>query len=206
MIDKSVAYKDIIMVMPGNKATDTPEPTLPQGFSFRFFNDENDISHWCRIETSVQEFDSEAEALDHFKEEFYPHMEELKKRCIFVLNKEGLPIATAMGWFSHGEIANRLHWIAVCPGYQGLGLGKSVSQKAVTVCAKIAPGEDIWLSTQTWSHRAVLMYHKLGFDMLKSEMQLGEKNAYVKDFDDGMEILASILKPADVAALQESTR
>ena len=201
MIDKSIEYRDIVMVMDGKTVMATAAPQLPEGFNFRLFEGENDISHWCRIEASVQEFDSENDAKKHFAHEFHPHLDEMKKRCIFITNKEGLPIATATCWFSDGEITSRLHWVAVCPGYQGLGLGKAVSQLAVNVSASIYPNQPMWLSTQTWSHRAVLMYHKLGFNIVKSDMKLGEKNAYVQDYPKAMEVLAGVLAPGDMETL-----
>jgi len=205
MIDESVEYKEIVMILDAGKAMATPEASLPKGFSFRLFEDEEDIAHWCRIEASVKEFDSEADARKHFLNEFGARMEDLKKRCIFILNEDGLPIATAMGWLSAAEIKSRLHWIAVCPKYQGLGLGKSVSQKAINVCANLLPNQPIWLSTQTTSHRAVLMYHKFGFNMLKSEMQLKERSSYIDDYDKAIAILATVLKAEDVKSLKNTT-
>ena len=224
MIDKSVEYKSIVMIIDGEKVMATPEPTLPEGFSFRFFQDEEDIAHWCRIETSVGEFDSEAEARAYFMQEFYhgfsveidtmhevhqfhtksPHLDEMKRRCVFILNNENLPIATTTCWFSKGEITSQIHWVAVCPEYQGLGLGKAVTQKAITVSAKLAPNQPMWLGTQTNSHRAVLMYHKMGFVMVKNEMQLAHENTYVRDYAKAIEILATVLKPEDVLLLQET--
>jgi len=205
MIDESVEYKEIVMVLDANKAMSTPQASLPKGFSFRLFNGEEDISHWCRIEASVEEFASEADALKHFKHEFSSRIEDLTKRCIFILNEDGLPIATSMGWLSTAEIKSRLHWIAVCPQYQGLGLGKSVSQKAINICANLLPNQPIWLSTQTTSHRAVLMYHKFGFNMLKSKMQLKERSSYIEHYDKAIEILASVYRPEDIKSLKDTT-
>ena len=204
MIDNSVEYKEIVLVIDADKAMSTPDASLPKGFSFRLFNGEEDIAHWCRIEASVKEFDSETEANKHFQKEFSSRMEDLKQRCVFILNEDGLPIATAMGWLSNAEIKSRLHWVAVCPEYQGLGLGKSVTQKAINVCANLLPNQPMWLSTQTTSHRAVLMYHKFGFNMLKSEMQLKERSSYVADYDKAMEILATVFGLDDVKSLRDT--
>jgi len=198
MLDKSIEYRSIIMEMNGEKVLSTPAAVLPEGFSFRLHNgSEEDILHWCRIETAVDEFDAQGEAREYFMEEFYPHMNEVQKRCVFIVNKDGLPIATASGWFSNdenGDVINRLHWVAVCPEYQGLGLGKAVTTKAVNICAKLAPGKKMWLSTQTHSHRAVVMYHKLEFNMQSSH----------KDYARAMEVLAEVLTPENVQALKES--
>ena len=84
MIDESIEYKEIVMVLDTSKATSSPKANLPKGFQFRFFNGEEDIQNWCRIEASVKEFDSEANALKHFNYEFSSRMEDLKKRCFFV--------------------------------------------------------------------------------------------------------------------------
>jgi len=186
------------MEMKVEKISSTPEATLPQGFSFRLHDgSEDDVLHWSRIETAVQEFDSQDEARTYFMEEFYPHINEVQKRCVFVVNADGLPIATASGWFSYdenGDIVNRLHWVAVCPEYQGLGLGRSVSTKAINICAKLTPGKKMWLNTQTHSHRAVMLYHKLGFNILASH----------EDYARAMEVLADVFEPKDMLALKES--
>jgi len=205
MIDKSIEYKDIVMVMNGETALSTAVPTLPSGFSFRFFTDEEDIAHWARIEASVDEFDNEEQARTHFIKEFGDNLTALTQRCVFVINPSGIPVATAMGWFgnTHSQPTNRLHWIAVCPQAQGIGLGKAVSQMAVQVCASLSPGEDVWLSTQTWSHRAVLMYNKLGFVMAKTKLGL-EKDVYVADFEDAIKVLGKVLPAEDVARLADT--
>jgi len=205
MIDESVEYKEIVMVLDANKVMSTSEASLPKSFNFRFFSGEEDIQHWCRIEASVGEFKSEADANKHFQNEFSSRIEDLKQRCIFILNEDGLPIATAMGWLSDADIKSRLHWVAACPEYQGLGLGKAITQKAINVCASLLPNQPMWLSTQTTSHRAVLMYHKFGFNMLKSEMQLKEKSSYIEDYDKAIEILASIYSPEDIKSLKDTT-
>ena len=196
MLDKSIEYKRIVMEMNAKQLSATPEAVLPTGFTFRLHNgSEEDILHWSRIETAVQEFDSQEEAREYFMTEFYPHIDEVQKRCVFILNEDGLPIATASGWFSYDEdggILNRLHWVAVAPCYQGLGLGKAISTKAINICAKLTPGKKMWLNTQTHSHRAVLMYHKLGFNMLAGH----------PEYDDAMEVLAGVLAPEDMQVLK----
>lgn len=69
-------------------------PKLPNGFSFRSYQADN-IKHWSRIEVSVLKFDTEADANDFFQRAYMPYETELIKRCLFVLNSEGMPIATA---------------------------------------------------------------------------------------------------------------
>ena len=58
MINKTIEHRDIVMVMDAKTAMNIKPPVLPEGYSFRFFESNADIEHWCRIEASVNEFDS----------------------------------------------------------------------------------------------------------------------------------------------------
>lgn len=203
MLDKSIPYKNIIMRMPFSKVSSQAAPDLPVGFSFRFYQD-GDAAHWARIETSVLEFPDEAAAKSYFSRDYLPFSNDLKQRCVFVVNQENLPVATATAWYARSELGYQasLHWVAVMPAYQGLGLGQAGVQQALSLFPALDPGEDVWLHTQTWSHVAVRLYFKLGFRVLKTG-----RTAVVTDDGDGVkisdndyaaaiEILRSVLEPA----------
>ncbi|MDR2590251.1 MAG: GNAT family N-acetyltransferase, partial [Oscillospiraceae bacterium] len=126
MLDKTVPFAKLKMV---HKAgTDIPVFPLPDGFRFVMFKD-GDEADWARIETSVDEFDSEFAALLLFKEQFIPFSDELYRRCLFIETADGEKIATATAWWSfvEGERRAWLHWVSVDPKYQGLGLGKALT-------------------------------------------------------------------------------
>ncbi len=97
MLDKRLPFKHVIMRL--DSSTCTEEPKLPEGFAFRMFQ-EGDEFHWARIETSVNEFDNEQKALEYFRRDYLYRLEELKERCVFVINSEGLPVATANAWYA----------------------------------------------------------------------------------------------------------
>lgn len=170
MLDKSIPYKNIIMEI---KAEDVPlieEPVLPPGYNFKFFEDGDEI-HWARIETSVLEFDSNEEALDYFKRDYIPHQELLKERCLFIVDKNGLPVATSTAWFAMSGLGYQpsLHWVGVCPEYQGLGLGKAIAKKCTKIFAKTDAGCNVLLHTQTWSYKAIKIYNDFGYNLMKSK-------------------------------------
>jgi len=203
MLDKSVKYKNIIMRIEKDKVSNTASPpVLPRGFSFRYYSGAKDIDHWCEIETSVLEFASVSEAKDYFTKAFLPYENELKNRCLFIADENNLPVATATVWYAGSELGHQaaLHWVAVRPKYQGLGLGKTIVQKALQRFSELEPNCDVWLHTQTWSHTAVRLYHKLGFNMLKQDTLAGCKN----DFDEAIEILKSVYDEAVVLELAET--
>jgi len=141
-----------------------PSYELPEGFRFTFYED-GDESDWSKIESSVLEFDSEFAALMFFTENFIPYTCDLYKRCIFIETTEGLKVATATAWWSlvHGDRKPWLHWVGVCPQYQGLGLGKAIISRVTTLLTEIEGDVPIYLKTQTWSYKAINIYEKCGF-------------------------------------------
>ncbi|HHW31843.1 MAG TPA: GNAT family N-acetyltransferase [Clostridiaceae bacterium] len=198
MLDKSIPLKKVIMRLEAKNNT-CNVPSLPVGFKYRFFEN-GDEYHWARIETSVLEFHHEDAAVEYFSKEFLPYPSEIKRRCVFIVSPDGLPIATTTAWFRNvgNERYGQLHWVAVCPEYQGMGLGKAVVQKVLTVFQELEPGRDIWLGTQTWSHVAIRMYYKLGFRLVREETVDLSSNVLPRrvktkyDIDAALEILKNV--------------
>ena len=188
MLDKSVVYYDIIMHR--KKGSDIPESKLPGGFSFSLF-EAGDEKSWAKIETSVLEFSDESDALVYFQKEYLPYLPELSRRCLFVQNGESEKVATAMAWWNYTGIRRDpwLHWVAVNPEYQGLGLGKAIISEAIALMADIEGDRDFYLHTQTWSHKAIKIYEKAGF-FITSEKNL---NGYANEnYEKATEILRNI--------------
>jgi len=167
------------------------------------------VKHWSRIETSVLEFDSEYLAESYFEKSYLPHVQKLRERCLFILNTEGVPVATANAWYSDSELGHQavLHWVAVCPEYQGKGLGKAIVKKALRVFQCLEPGNPIWLSTQTWSHVAICLYHSLGFNVVRSEPMAnmntldGKIKISKSNFAEALQVLKTVLDDGYVADL-----
>ena len=215
MLDKSVEFKSIIMRLDNNQeesaGENIAENGLPPGYTFKFF-EPDDVKHWSRIETSVLEFETEQAAESYFMMSYMPHIRQLEKRCLFALNPDGLPVATATAWYADSELGHQasLHWVAVCPEYQGKGLGKSVTRKALSVFQSLEPGAPIWLHTQTWSHVAVRMYHSLGFNVARTD-RLANMNTrsgiikiYENPFDEAMRLLTTVTDAEFVRKLIET--
>ncbi len=171
MLDKSLPYKNIIMEISAEKILSIKEPTLPKGYSFCFFSDGME-KDWAKIETSVLEFECEEEAESYFCRDYLPFSEQLYKRCVFIKNPDNVAIATATAWFSNSEeypYQPSLHWVGVHPDYQGLGLGKAISQFTTKLFGKTDGGKNAILHTQTWSHKAVVMYLNIGYTMCREK-------------------------------------
>ncbi len=169
MLDKKIPYKDLVMAArPGERPQ--PAPKVPQGFVLRGFQP-GDEKAWAEIETSVLEFDDTQKALDYFKKEYGPHPQELSRRCFFLFTAQGEPVATASAWFDEidGESYPKVHWVAVVPAYQGRGFGKLLMEQVMAAFYQLAPGQRVFLHTQTWSHKAVWLYRQLGFSLVKDQ-------------------------------------
>ena len=209
MLDKSIEFKSIIMRLDKPASQNFGEPVLPNGFSFRFFETSSDINHWGRIEASVLEFASEEDASGYFARSFFPHAGDLQKRCLFVLDPSGLPIATANAWFADSQLGHQasLTWVAVCLEYQGQGIGKAIVQKALSVFRDLEPGNAIWLHTQTWSHVAVRLYHALGFNVVRADRLAnmnskdGKPKLYGNDYAEAVCVLKAVMEPEYVDEL-----
>lgn len=184
MLDKSIPYKNIFMKISAEDIKKIEVSKLPKDYTYRMFQ-EGDEHHWARIEASVDEFPNEQEALEYFTGAYLHDLEKLKERCVFVVNPEGLPIATATAWFADSEELSyqaTLQWVSTVPEYQGKGLGKAVVTKAMSIFPVTDPGLPSMLHTQTWSHVAVVLYHKLGFYITQEErvaLLLMEKGSIV---------------------------
>ena len=210
MLDKSIAYKNVIMRLDSSKFTED-EPELPDGCSFRFFTP-SDVKHWSRIETSVLEFDSESDAENYFEMSYLPHIRELKERCLFVLNPDKTPVATTTAWYADSELGRQasIHWVAVCPEYQGKGLGKAIVKKAIRVFQLLEAGNPIWLHTQTWSHVAIRLYHSLGFNIVRSgalanmNTRDGKPKLSKTEFAGAFEVLKAVMDDAYIRELQNT--
>lgn len=210
MLDKSLTHCHIYMALPGREVAERT-PRLPEGYGWRLYRP-GDEAHWARIETSVLEFSDEAEALDYFTRIFLPHREQLAERLVFVTDPGGTPVATALAWYSQEADGRRavLHWVAARPDQQGKGLGRAVVQLALNRFARLEPGLDVRLHTQTWSYPAVLLYRKLGFRALRNggvampARESGLPQTRPNQFDQALEVLRPVLTDAQWRDLRDS--
>ena len=169
MIDKSVRYEPITMRR--DPGTPPPDFELPAGYGFVYYKPGDEID-WARIEASVDEFDCEADALNYFQRDFVPYGPELSRRCIFAEDRAtGEKIATAMAWWGYTGVRRdpMMHWVAVKPERQGLGVGKALISRVTKLMIEIEGDRVFYLHTQTWSHKAVRLYLRAGFYITDEE-------------------------------------
>lgn len=190
------------MVRPGI-STPVCAPALPDGFGYKLFVP-GDGLRWSAIEAAVHEFESQADALAHFNTEFLPYEGELTRRMAFITNADSRAVADATAWWLDDDSLGRvalLHWVAVMPSFQGMGLGRAVTCKALSLFPAVGPSGDIWLTTQTWSHVAIGLYLSLGFAPHRSIRLGGHANGY----EGAARVLREVMPPETYARFIQAT-
>lgn len=181
MLDKSLQHLGVVMIK------GEPEKIsikLPENYRVVTYH-QGDEHCWADIEVSVGEFENKKDALSYFKKEF-KDQKALEERCLFIENPRGEKIATTTAWMGtlDGRPASRIHWVAVKPAYQGLGLCKCLIQEALKICKRFDEA-SIYLTTQTWSYKAINIYYQYGFVPYgdgKNGRFKGSQNDYEIDF------------------------
>ena len=163
MLDKSLPYHPLIMTK-----TDTenyPHYDLPEGYSFRFYK-EGDEMHWVRLECALGQFDTEEAGLRVFSKEFLENQRlSLSERMLFVLDPAGKAVATAALWDGDflGEILPRLHWVAVSDECAGKGIAKAMLSRLFALYHALGYEGFLYLRTGTQNYPAIGIYRKFGF-------------------------------------------
>ena len=189
--DRSLPRESIVMVIHPEEISALPKPVLPDGYHFRLYQP-GDVQHWARITTIVEEYDSQEQAAASFTRQFLPQEDELCRRCVFVIAPDGTPVATSMAWMfeENGTPYGRVHWICNDPAHQGKGIGRAIVLWALNRLRELEPGRDAYLDTQTWSHKAVGLYLRLGFHPVRKTHPVLQR---VNDYDDALPVLRGVL-------------
>jgi len=190
MLDKSIPFYRVLMKR--EKGIPLVEYKLPDGFVFSLLRP-GDEKEWAEIETSVGEFDREEDALVYFQKNFLPYLNELERRCIFIEDNRGKKVGTLTIWWRITGVRRDpwIHWVAVRPEYQGLGLGKALVFEGLRRLIEIEGDRDVYLSTQTWSYKAINIYIKAGFKITGERGIAGFAN---DEYDKAIEVLENYIK------------
>ena len=158
----------IKLQMMRTSSNEIPKYELPEGYRFRMFRD-GDQELWANIETRVDEFKTEDDALERFEREFGDYIHEMEERCLFIETVSCEAIGTTTAWYGDlkgdGHIRGRIHWVGVVPEYQGRGLSKPMLSRAMDILA--ARHDEFYLTSQTTSWQAINMYLNFGFEPVR---------------------------------------
>ena len=171
-MDKSVPYIGVIM-----EKTDTsayPKYELPAGFSFIKYKPGMG-KQWAALNYEVDHVESLEEGEVIFKEEYQGcDLKTLEEKLVLVADENNNLAGVGSVWDGDlfGKTQQRLHWIAVSSQYQNKGIAKAVISKSLDIYNNLGYGGYIYLTSQTWSYKALNIYGRFGFKPYMGEKPL----------------------------------
>ena len=160
-IEKTLEYHELLMT---RKLDNISLYELQDGFSFRFWDNDDCIKDWVNIHIESGEFNSIEGAYKIFHDFYDKFYDEIQSRCFFIENSKGEKVATATispsNEFGYECV---IDWFAVSTKAQGLRLSKPLLTKALLV-AKNLGYDKILLHTQTHAWLAAKIYLDFGFE------------------------------------------
>lgn len=175
-IEKTLHYYPLVMKF--DDLSNYKKYDLPEGFRFQFYRP-GDEEEWISIHLESGEFTDEEEASCHFHEYYDDFIDELSRRCVFIVDtttgeKVGTATISLFEDKEHGYQAT-VDWVAIKKSYQGRKLAKPLMSKFMDIAVK--NGHDkILLHTQTHTWLAAKLYLDYGFEpIIKEEAVEGWK-------------------------------
>lgn len=194
MLDRTIEFKNIIMRCDCIKNIE--DIKLPIGYNFKTF-EIGDEKQWARLEYKVGDFDTINEAIDYFKMNYMNDIDEIKKRCILVVNKNNQIVSSCIAWKDKKDDKDvaSLHWLITDETCQNRGIGTATLLKTLQTFKKL--GEiPVYIHTQPWSYKAIYLYNKYGFKITKKDYFA----SYENQFDEAIKILENLF---DKSKMQE---
>ena len=174
MTDRSIPFYNVILRCDSYTVKDI---VLPDGFSIVPYRDGYEKG-WAKLEHAILDFDSEQEAERYFVSTYLADLER-RSGILFLLDPEGEIAGTCTAWKDpRGDsLVSSLHWLAVEEKYQGRGLGRALCLAVMNVFAE-QNGMPVYIHTQPWSWKAILLYLSVGFRLRKTDTFSGYENQY----------------------------
>lgn len=185
MLNRNISFYNTILRCDRYAAT---EYVLPDGFSIVPYSDGYE-KEWAKLEYAIGDFNCEQEAENYFVSTYLTENEK-RENCLFLLNTKKKVIGSCIAWHDmHGDTpVSSLHWLVVEEEYQGKGLGKALCLAVMNIFAKQS-STPVYIHTQPWSWKAILLYISVGFRL----QQTDTFSHYENQYDEAMKTLQSVV-------------
>ncbi len=199
MLDRKIPFYNVIMKCSSYIKN---EILLNNDFEIRFFQ-KGDEDAWAELEYEIGDFDSYDEAKSYFINTYLEQNIYTSDRMFFAVEKESNKIVGSViaGNDMRGnEKVASLQWLIVSPAYQEKGIGKALFQKAMNMFTE--KGEmPVYIHTQPWSHKAIMLYDKYGFKMQKEDTF----SHYLNQYNEAMMTLKRVLSMNDYELISNNS-
>ena len=193
MLDRTIPFHNLIL-----RCDKYPfrQIQLPVGYTIVPY-EKGLEADWARLECAIGDFATYEEAVRYFAEKYI--VENDSEKIIFLLDDTGQTIGSCISWTDerYGEKVNSLHWLIVNDAYQGKGLGRALCTEAMNrfyLCNQ----KPIYIHTQPWSWKAIMLYISLGFRLQKTDVF----SAYTNQYNEAMLTLKTVLPREQYLKLQ----
>ena len=152
---------------------------LPDGFSIVSYQCGYE-KEWAKLEYAIGDFGSAAEAKQYFTGT-YLQDPELFPNILFAMNGDREIVGSCIAWKDQQGInsVSSLHWLVVDERYRGIGLGRALATAVMNIYAE-QEALPVYIHTQPWSWKAILLFHSLGFKLQKTDTFSHYENEYEK--------------------------
>ena len=172
-IDNTIKYYELLMYY--NDTSKYVNYDLPSGFHYELYKD-GDENNWVDINLSSGIITSEKKAHEYFHQFFNSFINELDKRCIFIVDdntneKVGTVTISLLDEEEYGYKA-AIDWFAIKKEYQGKKLSRPLISKFISLANELGH-KKIILHTQTTTWLAAKLYLDAGFEPLNTSEEIG---------------------------------
>ena len=176
MLDRTIPFCNTIMKC---SAYTYKEVELPEGFSIDSYQPGYEKG-WAKLEYAIGDFGSVTEAEKYFVETYLKNSD-LFQNILFVLNKDKDVVGSCIAWqdMQGTNSVSSLHWLVVDERYQGNGLGRALTTAVMNIYAEHG-AFPVYIHTQPWSWKAILLYNSMGFKLQKTDTFSHYENEYEK--------------------------
>ena len=176
MLDRTIPFYNTILKCPDCRHRNAE---LPDGFSIVSYQYGYE-KEWAKLEFAIGDFGSAAEAEEYFAKK-YLRDSELFPNILFVMNKDKEIVGSCVAWqdLQGTNNVSSLEWLVVDERYQGIGLGRALAVSVMNIYAEHS-AFPVYIHTQPWSWKAILLYCSLGFKLQKTDTFSHYENEYEK--------------------------
>ncbi len=195
MLDRMIPFYNTIMKCSDYRHRNVE---LPDGFSIVSYQHGYE-KEWAKMEYAIGDFGSVPEAEKYFVETYLRNPERFPD-ILFVLNEDNEIAGSCIAWQDMQGMnrVSSLHWLVVDERYQGIGLGRALCTAVMNIYAENG-ALPVYIHTQPWSWKAILLYVSMGFRLQKTDSFSHYENEYEK----AMTELRKIVKENQYELLQQ---
>lgn len=195
MLDRTIALYNMILRCDSYKSKSV---VLPRGFFIVGYKHGYEDA-WAKLECSIGDFVSFEDAKKYFVASYLYDQKRLNN-ILFIVNENNTVVGSCIAWEDERKnyFVPSLHWLVIDEKYQGIGLGKALCCAVMNIF-KEQDKFPVYIHTQPWSWKAVLLYLSLGFKLQKNDTFSHYKNEYYE----AMSELKHIVTEEQFRLLQE---